>query len=89
MTGGEDDRAFVWHVSDGELLFECTGEVCQKQKSLQSVLAGNIVSNRSHIIILSHPSDDVPWGLTHTCKNNRYSKHIFGILIKRHIDFLI
>ncbi|KAL7991833.1 hypothetical protein Chor_016089 [Crotalus horridus] len=25
VTGGEDDRAFVWHVSDGELLFECTG----------------------------------------------------------------
>ncbi|XP_064419954.1 angio-associated migratory cell protein [Latimeria chalumnae] len=25
VTGGEDDKAFVWRVSDGELLFECTG----------------------------------------------------------------
>ncbi|XDV35108.1 hypothetical protein PO909_005135, partial [Leuciscus waleckii] len=25
VTGGEDDRAFVWSVCDGELLFECTG----------------------------------------------------------------
>ncbi|MGH0114446.1 UNVERIFIED_CONTAM: hypothetical protein FKN15_017746 [Acipenser sinensis] len=25
VTGGEDDRAFVWRVSDGEVLFECTG----------------------------------------------------------------
>lgn len=74
MTGGEDDRAFVWHVSDGELLFECTGEMCQKQKSLQSVLAGNIVSDRSHIITLAKTTGIV---------------NIFGILIKRHIDVLI
>uniref|UniRef100_A0A8C3B827 Angio-associated migratory cell protein n=1 Tax=Cairina moschata TaxID=8855 RepID=A0A8C3B827_CAIMO len=26
VTGGEDDKAFVWRLSDGELLFECTGE---------------------------------------------------------------
>lgn len=25
VTGGEDDRAFVWRVSDGEVLLECTG----------------------------------------------------------------
>uniref|UniRef100_A0A3P9AKP5 Angio-associated migratory cell protein n=1 Tax=Esox lucius TaxID=8010 RepID=A0A3P9AKP5_ESOLU len=25
VTGGEDDKAFVWRVSDGEVLFECTG----------------------------------------------------------------
>ncbi|KTG34355.1 hypothetical protein cypCar_00043090 [Cyprinus carpio] len=25
VTGGEDDRAFVWSVSDGDVLFECTG----------------------------------------------------------------
>ncbi|XP_038600216.1 angio-associated migratory cell protein [Tachyglossus aculeatus] len=25
VTGGEDDKAFVWRLSDGELLFECTG----------------------------------------------------------------
>uniref|UniRef100_A0A4W4HH33 Angio-associated migratory cell protein n=1 Tax=Electrophorus electricus TaxID=8005 RepID=A0A4W4HH33_ELEEL len=25
VTGGEDDKAFVWRVTDGELLFECTG----------------------------------------------------------------
>ncbi|NXU07142.1 AAMP protein, partial [Buphagus erythrorhynchus] len=25
VTGGEDDKAFVWRVSDGELLFECSG----------------------------------------------------------------
>lgn len=29
VTGGEDDKAFVWRVSDGELLFECSGEVQQ------------------------------------------------------------
>lgn len=26
VTGGEDDKAFVWRLSDGELLFECAGE---------------------------------------------------------------
>ncbi|XP_033017045.1 angio-associated migratory cell protein [Lacerta agilis] len=25
VTGGEDDKAFVWRLSDGELLFECSG----------------------------------------------------------------
>ncbi|XP_078062265.1 angio-associated migratory cell protein [Mustelus asterias] len=25
VTGGEDDMAFVWRVSDGEVLLECTG----------------------------------------------------------------
>lgn len=25
VTGGEDDKAYVWSVSDGEVLFECTG----------------------------------------------------------------
>ena len=25
VTGGEDDKAFVWRLSDGETLFECTG----------------------------------------------------------------
>lgn len=26
VTGGEDDKAYVWRVSDGEVLFECTGK---------------------------------------------------------------
>lgn len=26
VTGGEDDKAYVWRVSDGEVLLECTGE---------------------------------------------------------------
>ncbi|KAF7241764.1 Angio-associated migratory cell protein [Varanus komodoensis] len=25
VTGGEDDKAFVWRLSDGELQFECSG----------------------------------------------------------------
>ncbi|RXN29534.1 angio-associated migratory cell [Labeo rohita] len=25
VTGGQDDRAYVWSVSDGDVLFECTG----------------------------------------------------------------
>ncbi|XP_076017993.1 angio-associated migratory cell protein [Genypterus blacodes] len=25
VTGGEDDKAYVWRVSDGEVLFACTG----------------------------------------------------------------
>ena len=27
VTGGEDDKAYVWRVSDGEVLLECTGEL--------------------------------------------------------------
>lgn len=27
MTGGEDDKAYVWRVSDGEVLLECTGNI--------------------------------------------------------------
>lgn len=25
VSGGEDDRAFVWNITNGEVLFECTG----------------------------------------------------------------
>ncbi|KAJ8253076.1 hypothetical protein GJAV_G00208840 [Gymnothorax javanicus] len=25
VTGGQDDKAYVWRISDGEVLFECTG----------------------------------------------------------------
>ncbi|KAI5613490.1 angio-associated migratory cell protein [Silurus asotus] len=25
ITGGEDDKAYVWNIIDGEMLFECTG----------------------------------------------------------------
>ncbi|XP_002734673.1 angio-associated migratory cell protein-like [Saccoglossus kowalevskii] len=25
VTGGEDDKAFVWNISDGQKVFECTG----------------------------------------------------------------
>ncbi|XP_066520983.1 angio-associated migratory cell protein [Hoplias malabaricus] len=25
ITGGEDDKAYVWNIADGEVLFECTG----------------------------------------------------------------
>lgn len=31
VTGGEDDKAYVWTVSDGEVLFECTGECYKRQ----------------------------------------------------------
>lgn len=31
VTGGEDDKAFVWRVSDGELLFECSGELLEAE----------------------------------------------------------
>lgn len=27
VTGGEDDKAYVWRVSDGEVLLECTGNI--------------------------------------------------------------
>lgn len=27
VTGGEDDKAYVWRVSDGEVLLECSGEL--------------------------------------------------------------
>lgn len=26
VTGGEDDKAYVWRLTDGEVLLECTGE---------------------------------------------------------------
>ena len=26
-SGGEDDKAYVWKASDGEVLMECTGKV--------------------------------------------------------------
>ena len=40
VTGGEDDKAFVWRVSDGELLFECSGEVLQAVSSPSQRSAG-------------------------------------------------
>lgn len=35
VTGGEDDRAYVWRVSDGEVLLECTGE-CEREATGES-----------------------------------------------------
>lgn len=32
VTGGEDDKAFVWRVSDGEVLLECKGKGGKKQQ---------------------------------------------------------
>ena len=26
-SGGEDDKAYVWKASDGEVVLECTGKV--------------------------------------------------------------
>lgn len=34
MTGGEDDKAYVWGLSDGEVLLECTGESSHTLDSL-------------------------------------------------------
>lgn len=43
VTGGEDDKAFVWRVSDGEVLLECTGEEKNQQlKMLEPTLAFQI-----------------------------------------------
>lgn len=43
VTGGEDDKAFVWRVSDGEVLLECTGEEKKQQlKMLEPTLAFEI-----------------------------------------------
>lgn len=43
VTGGEDDKAFVWRVSDGEVLLECTGEGKKQQlKMLEPTLAFQI-----------------------------------------------
>lgn len=25
VTGGEDDKAYVWKIDDGEVVFECIG----------------------------------------------------------------
>lgn len=35
VTGGEDDKAFVWRVSDGEVLLECTGEGKKEKQQLK------------------------------------------------------
>lgn len=36
VTGGEDDKAYVWRVSDGEVLLECTGELLKVDLKLCS-----------------------------------------------------
>lgn len=40
VTGGEDDKAFVWRLSDGELLFECAGEGAQLRSCSPGGLRG-------------------------------------------------
>lgn len=27
VTGGEDDKAYLWNVNDGQVVFECTGVI--------------------------------------------------------------
>lgn len=29
-SGGKDDRAFVWNINDGQVLFECSGSTLSK-----------------------------------------------------------
>lgn len=38
VSGGEDDKAYVWRLSDGEVLLDCTGET----KSLECRLENKV-----------------------------------------------
>ena len=42
-SGGEDDKAFVWRLSDGGVLFQCDGEWSWQPKTVGTfvVLSGN------------------------------------------------
>ncbi|XP_012497913.1 PREDICTED: angio-associated migratory cell protein [Propithecus coquereli] len=45
VTGGEDDKAFVWRLSDGELLFECAGGWMEWHPRAPVLLAGTADGN--------------------------------------------
>lgn len=51
VTGGEDDKAFVWRVSDGEVLLECTGE---GQNPPSTTLQSTLVFKSTQLL---HPSE--------------------------------
>lgn len=59
VTGGEDDKAFVWRLSDGELLFECAGEGAPLRScpcgSLPGLACSSCASN-SHLLTLKRNS---------------------------------
>ena len=38
VSGGEDDKAFVWKVADGKMVFECTGIVLTTVKVVIAVI---------------------------------------------------
>ena len=60
VTGGQDDKAFVWRVSTGELIFECTGiavfqvfyqnalvSICHENMSMQYTEIFQVVENEN------------------------------------------
>lgn len=47
MTGGEDDKAYVWRLSDGEVLLECTGESSHTLDSMITEVTGNKTLNKT------------------------------------------
>uniref|UniRef100_A0A671Q687 Angio-associated migratory cell protein-like n=1 Tax=Sinocyclocheilus anshuiensis TaxID=1608454 RepID=A0A671Q687_9TELE len=78
VTGGEDDRAFVWSVSDGDVLFECTGHKdsvtcaafsCDSKLVVSADMSGLIkvwkVENKEEI--WSFEVGDLEWLEWHPC----------------------
>lgn len=48
VTGGEDDKAYVWRLTDGEVLLECTGRKCRKKRKCTSMLLIDIITLLAH-----------------------------------------
>ncbi|XP_016329042.1 angio-associated migratory cell protein [Sinocyclocheilus anshuiensis] len=78
VTGGEDDRAFVWSVSDGDVLLECTGHKdsvtcaafsCDSKLVVSADMSGLIkvwkVENKEEI--WSFEVGDLEWLEWHPC----------------------
>lgn len=65
VTGGEDDKAYVWRVSDGEVLFECTGKyqihLMITIKNVTFLVCWRFVVNPDRSQRLSHLCHVQPW----------------------------
>ncbi|RZB39155.1 WD40 domain containing protein [Asbolus verrucosus] len=80
VTGGEDDNAFVWSTTSGEIIFECTGHKdsvtavgfnSDNQLLATGDMAGMIqVWNvKDHKLIWCYEGDDMEWLIWHPLTN--------------------
>ena len=59
VSGGEDDKAFVWKVVDGSVLFECKGHEVKNDERARPCLRACVCARAYIALFYSERSGDI------------------------------